>query len=121
MENQYGAFDAPTAVNVTVEMKRPREYLKEVEIERLMEAAHQNRWGHRDATAILLAYRHGVARQRACWAPVGRFRPAYGPWAGRSAWDKRRPRSLICLPVIDLIFALFAFRYVFDLTYFIPL
>jgi integrase len=60
MENQYAAFAAPTAVNVTVEMKRPREYLKEAEIERLMEAARQNRCGHRDATAILLAYRHGL-------------------------------------------------------------
>ena len=40
--------------------KRPREYLKEPEIERLMDAARQNRWGHRDATAILMAYRHGL-------------------------------------------------------------
>jgi integrase len=41
-------------------MKRPREYLTEKEIERLMEAARQNRWGFRDATAILIAYRHGL-------------------------------------------------------------
>jgi integrase len=41
-------------------MKRPREYLTDKEIERLMDAARQNRWGHRDATAILLAYRHGL-------------------------------------------------------------
>ena len=41
-------------------MKRPREYLTEKEIEQLMDAARQNRWGHRDATAILLAYRHGL-------------------------------------------------------------
>ena len=25
-----------------------------------MDAARQNRWGHRDATAILIAYRHGL-------------------------------------------------------------
>jgi integrase len=25
-----------------------------------MDAARTNRWGHRDATAILLAYRHGL-------------------------------------------------------------
>ena len=25
-----------------------------------MDAARANRWGHRDATAILLAYRHGL-------------------------------------------------------------
>jgi type 1 fimbriae regulatory protein FimB/type 1 fimbriae regulatory protein FimE len=41
-------------------MKRPREYLTETEIERLMNAARQNRQGHRDAMAMLLAYRHGL-------------------------------------------------------------
>jgi site-specific recombinase XerD len=30
------------------------------EVERLIEAARQNRYGHRDATMILLAYRHGL-------------------------------------------------------------
>src|SRR5262249_61890552 len=39
---------------------RPREYLTEREIEKLMAAASKNRWGHRDATAILIAYRHGL-------------------------------------------------------------
>ena len=51
---------APTSANVTVRTKRPREYLTEREIEKLMDAARSNRWGHRDATAILLAYRHGL-------------------------------------------------------------
>ena len=60
MENQYAGFDAPTSLNVTVQMKRPREYLTEKEIERLMDAARENRHGHRDATAILIAYRHGL-------------------------------------------------------------
>ena len=60
MEIQGVHFQAPTIVNVTVESSRPREYLTEKEIERLMEAAHRNRHGHRDATAILLAYRHGL-------------------------------------------------------------
>ena len=55
MENQHSQ-----SVNVTVAMKRPREYLTEKEIERLMDAARENRWGRRDATAILLAYRHGL-------------------------------------------------------------
>jgi type 1 fimbriae regulatory protein FimB/type 1 fimbriae regulatory protein FimE len=49
---------ASKAVNVTV--KRPREYLTDAEIEKLMTAAAGNRWGHRDATAILIAYRHGL-------------------------------------------------------------
>jgi integrase len=38
---------------------RSREYLTETEVERLMAAARKNRWGHRDATMILVAYRHG--------------------------------------------------------------
>jgi integrase len=60
VENQHSGFEAPTAANVTVRTPRPREYLKEGEIERLMNAARQNRQGHRDATAILIAYRHGL-------------------------------------------------------------
>jgi len=52
------AREAPTAANVTV--KAPRDYLTECEVEKLMDAARENRWGHRDATAILLAYRHGL-------------------------------------------------------------
>jgi integrase len=50
---------ASTSVNVTVG-KRSREYLTEREVERLIEAAKQNRSGHRDATAILVAYCHGL-------------------------------------------------------------
>jgi hypothetical protein len=55
MENQLQDFDPSTAVNVTVPKKAPRGYLIEAEIERLMDAARHNRWGHRDATAILIA------------------------------------------------------------------
>ena len=50
---------APTSVNVTVG-QRSREYLTDREVERLIEAAKPNRSGHRDATAILVAYRHGL-------------------------------------------------------------
>ena len=39
---------------------RTREHLTEREVERLIEAAKANRHGHRDATMILLAYRHGL-------------------------------------------------------------
>jgi type 1 fimbriae regulatory protein FimB/type 1 fimbriae regulatory protein FimE len=39
---------------------RTREYLTETEIEKLIGAAKSNRWGHRDATMILVAYRHGL-------------------------------------------------------------
>jgi integrase len=38
---------------------RTREYLTEREVERLTRVAGGNRWGHRDATMILVAYRHG--------------------------------------------------------------
>jgi type 1 fimbriae regulatory protein FimB/type 1 fimbriae regulatory protein FimE len=57
---------APTAENQTVTPKRrpnaelrTREYLTESEIEKLIKAAGANRWGQRDATMILIAYRHG--------------------------------------------------------------
>ena len=39
---------------------RTREHLTEAEVERLMEATKRNRHGHRDATMILVAYRHGL-------------------------------------------------------------
>src|SRR5262245_57739252 len=41
-------------------LQRTREYLTEAEVERLMKAATRNRWGHRDATMMLVAYRHGL-------------------------------------------------------------
>jgi integrase len=59
MENSWLRKAAPTSVNVTVG-KRSREYLTDREVERLIEAGKQNRSGHRDATAILVAYRHGL-------------------------------------------------------------
>lgn len=39
---------------------RSREHLTEAEIERLLKAAGKNRWGHRDYTMLLVAYRHGL-------------------------------------------------------------
>jgi integrase len=39
---------------------RSREYLTQCEIEALMSAARQNRYGHRDAAMILVAFRHGL-------------------------------------------------------------
>jgi type 1 fimbriae regulatory protein FimE len=53
---------------------RPREYLTEAEVERLIEAARKRgRNGPRDAAAILLAYRHGLRAAELCglrWAQV---------------------------------------------------
>jgi integrase len=58
---------APGTVNRTVTPKRrpnadlrTREYLTEAEVERLLRATKGNRWGHRDGTMILIAYRHGL-------------------------------------------------------------
>ena len=39
---------------------RTREYLTEAEVGRLIEAARDNRWGHRDSTMLLIAFRHGL-------------------------------------------------------------
>ena len=39
---------------------RTRGYLTEAEVERLIEAARDNRWGHRDSTMLLTAFRHGL-------------------------------------------------------------
>ena len=67
MAKRHLKLVAPTTVNRTVTPKRPpnsklraREYLTAAEVERLMNAARKNRWGHRDATMILVAYRHGL-------------------------------------------------------------
>jgi len=35
-------------------------------IEKLIEAARGNRYGHRDATMILVAYRHGLRASEIC-------------------------------------------------------
>ena len=46
---------------------RPREYLTEKEIERLQDVARKrSRYGHRDATMILVAYRHGLRASEVC-------------------------------------------------------
>jgi len=39
---------------------RAREYLTDADVNRLITAAGTNRYGHRDATMILIAYRHGL-------------------------------------------------------------
>jgi integrase len=57
----------PNTVNRTVTPRRrpnaelrSREYLTEAEIEKLIKATRDNRYGHRDTTMILVAYRHGL-------------------------------------------------------------
>ena len=72
MEKSHLALVAPTTVIGTVaDRQRPprrkrnaevraREYLTDGEIARLITAAGENRHGHRDATMVLVAYRHGL-------------------------------------------------------------
>src|SRR6266446_365520 len=97
VENRRGGRSAPTTVNSSV---RTREYLTTAEIERLMAAARKSsRYGHRDATMILIGYRHGLRTSELCdlqWSQVelatGRRRgrhgnegpggPTAGDWAG---------------------------------------
>jgi integrase len=52
---------------------RPREHLTEREVEKLIAAARGNRWGQRDATMILMAFRHGLRASELCelqWSDV---------------------------------------------------
>ena len=45
---------------------RSREHLTEAEVEKLIETSKDNRYGHRDATMILMAYRHGLRASEIC-------------------------------------------------------
>jgi type 1 fimbriae regulatory protein FimB/type 1 fimbriae regulatory protein FimE len=52
---------------------RPREHLTEREVEKLIAAARGNRWGQRDATMILITFRHGLRASELCelqWSDV---------------------------------------------------
>src|SRR6476659_7733382 len=71
MEKSHLALVTPTTLNGTVDKARPpkrrrnaevrsREYLTDAEVNRLISAAGENRNGHRDATMVLVAYRHGL-------------------------------------------------------------
>jgi integrase len=52
---------------------RPREHLTEREVEKLIGAAKRNRHGPRDATMILICFRHGLRASELCelqWSDV---------------------------------------------------
>jgi type 1 fimbriae regulatory protein FimB/type 1 fimbriae regulatory protein FimE len=68
MAKTHSKTVSPAIVKRTVAMPvrrknadlRTREYLTDDEVHRLAEAAKANRHGHRDATMVLVAYRHGL-------------------------------------------------------------
>jgi integrase len=70
MTKPHLALVPPSTVNGTVQRQPPRrrrnaevrgrEYLTDAEVARLIAAASKNRHGHRDATMVLVAYRHGL-------------------------------------------------------------
>jgi type 1 fimbriae regulatory protein FimB/type 1 fimbriae regulatory protein FimE len=74
MQNPRAIRGFSTIVNRTVTPRRPRnadlrerEYLTSKEVDRLQDAARKHsRYGHRDATAILIAYRHGLRASELC-------------------------------------------------------
>jgi integrase len=52
---------------------RMREYLTSKEVEKLVKATKDGRYGHRDATLILIAFRHGLRASEICdleWSQV---------------------------------------------------
>lgn len=66
---------------------RRREYLTEAEVDKLIQAARGNRYGHRDATLILTCYRHGLRAQELCdleWSAID---------FGRATMDVRRAKN----------------------------
>jgi type 1 fimbriae regulatory protein FimB/type 1 fimbriae regulatory protein FimE len=71
MTKPHLALIAPSTNNGTVGPNHPprrrpnakvrdREYLTDAEVERLIKAAENSRHNHRDATMVLVAYRHGL-------------------------------------------------------------
>ena len=80
MANAHLSLVSPAIENRTVTPRRrpnrelrPREHLTEREVEMLIEAAKTNRWGQRDATMILMAFRHGLRASELCelqWSDV---------------------------------------------------
>jgi len=74
---------------------RTREYLTPAEIEKLIKAAKDGRYGHRDAGLILVAYRHGLRAKEACeleWSQVVWQERRLACWKGQERQTKRSSR-----------------------------
>jgi type 1 fimbriae regulatory protein FimB/type 1 fimbriae regulatory protein FimE len=70
---------APSGEKRAVPVRRPnseyrkREHLTSAEVAKLIDAAKSNRYGQRDATMILVAFRHGLRATEVCeleWAAI---------------------------------------------------
>jgi len=78
--NVHLALVPPATENRTVTPRRrpnselrPREHLTEREVEMLIDVVKTNRWGQRDSTMILMAFRHGLRASELCelqWSDV---------------------------------------------------
>jgi len=78
VENLQPSLPAPTAVNVTVRQRqRPREYLTEREIERLMKAAGNNRWaiGMPPPSCLPTSMAYGLASLWGCAGMISSLPP----------------------------------------------
>jgi len=91
---------APKSVNRTVPLRlknkelRTREHLTEKEVERLIKAAGDNRYGHRDATMVLIAFRHGLRASELCdlrWDQVDFARAALHVRRAKSGTPSTHP------------------------------
>jgi integrase len=91
---------------------RTREHLTEKEVYRLIKAVGDNRYGRRDATMVLIAFRHGLPASELCdlrWDQVDLTRailhvrrakngtPSTHPLTGR---EMRALRRLQAIPVV---------------------
>jgi site-specific recombinase XerD len=101
MKKSYLKLVSPTEVNRTVTPKRrpnaelrTREHLTAGEIEALVEAAKANRHGHRDATMILVAFRHGLRAAELC-------RSNSAPPSSTSAGSRTAPPALVRSEVMN--------------------
>ena len=78
--NMHLSLVSPATDNRTVTPRRrpnselrPREHLTEREVEMLIDVVKTNRWGQRDSTMILMAFRHGLRASELCelqWSDV---------------------------------------------------
>jgi integrase len=80
----------PSIVNLTVK----RRYLTQREIDRLMDCARKHgRYGHRDATMILVAYRHGLRASEVCDLQWQQIELSPGPPARSPRQERHSQRT----------------------------